>query len=116
VLYVNQRPYYLYDYHHDEYFSESCAVYAGYGLGLCTNYTDLDSCDEEEKNPVSPGPGPTEMVLFISYTETMLTSTLIRRRKGFAISTSDQNRMANLTLGWGLRDRYEGEYWRQSKR
>ena len=110
LLYINTHPYYRYDYHHDEYLSENGAVYAGNGLGLCTNYTDLDSCDEVEKNP-PPSSGRAEMILFISYTETMLTSTLTQRRMGFAISTSDENRITNLILGWDRRDKYDGEYW-----
>jgi hypothetical protein len=28
---------------------EASTAYAGYGLGLCSNYTDWNQCDEEEK-------------------------------------------------------------------
>ena len=43
---------------------EASTAYAGYGLGLCSNYTDWNQCDEEEKQR------PLQQVLTILYTKT----------------------------------------------
>ncbi|KAL8720536.1 MAG: hypothetical protein Q9181_007897 [Wetmoreana brouardii] len=42
------------------------AGYAGNGFGLCTNYTDVQACDEEEKEMKE------ELVYTIIYTNTSL--------------------------------------------
>ena len=49
---------------------ETGAAYAGYGLGLCANYTDQPACNDEMRAM------PMETVMAVLYTEQALTVTL----------------------------------------
>ena len=49
---------------------ETAAAYAGYGFGLCQNYTDLPGCDAEQRSM------PQETVMAVLYTKEALTVTL----------------------------------------
>lgn len=113
LLYINKRPYYPYDYGHGDWFPETAGAYAGNAIGLCTNYTDIELCEYEGRNPPLPNTARPEMVLFISYMETMLTCTLAQGGMGFSLSASDVYKSVNLTLGWDAMGQVN--YWKNVK-
>lgn len=49
---------------------ETAAAYAGYGIGLCTNYTNPSACNAEQRSM------PTEDIMAVLYTKQALTVTL----------------------------------------
>ena len=55
------------------FFPEASAVYAGNGFGLCSNYTDVVSCEREGIHP--PPESMPENVLSVSYTRGLVSST-----------------------------------------
>jgi hypothetical protein len=94
----------------DGFFPESAAAYAGNGFGLCSNYTDVDSCERERIHP-PPGSMP-EDVLSISYTQGFLSSTWARQSRGFSTSEREYYFIADLNLGWASKDKYsDDDYW-----
>lgn len=92
-------------------FPESGAVYTGNGFGLCSNYTDRVSCEEEKRNP--PHQPIHENVLSVSYTSGILTSTWSIESMGFAYPGSDIFKVIDLNLGWDKRHEHPiGDfYW-----
>ncbi len=102
LTYLDTSPYWG-----GELLSETAAVYVGNGFGLCSNYTDIPSCDEMEHQ------SPDEYILSVSYTRTTLTSTLAEAGNGFAYPVADHWRIADLTLGYDARHDNAGEeyYW-----
>ena len=90
-----------YPYWYGGIFPESGAVYAGNGFGLCSNYTDRVSCEEEDRNP--PHQPVHENVLSVSYTSGILNSTWSIESMGFAYPGSDKFKVVDLNLGWDKR-------------
>lgn len=85
---------------------EISAVYAGYGYGLCSNYTDHDACKREEHGM------PPEVDMAILFTRNVLTVSLsITRSADYLYDTSS---LKNFTLGYDARGREgadEEKYW-----
>jgi hypothetical protein len=106
LIYLSQYPYW-----YGGIFPESGAVYAGNECGLCSNYTDQISCEEEKRNP--PHQPLHENVLSVSYTAGMLTSTWSIKSMGFGFPGSDNYKFVDLNLGWDMRDENPNNeyYW-----
>lgn len=106
LIYLPQYPYW-----YGGIFPESGAVYTGNGFGLCSNYTDQASCDEEKRCP--PHQPLHENVLSISYTAGILTSTWSIKSMGFAYPGSDYYKLVDLNLGWDKRNEISNDdyYW-----
>lgn len=106
LIYLAQYPYW-----YGHIFPESGAVYTGNGFGLCSNYIDQVSCEEEFRNP--PHQPSHENVLSVSYTAGMLTSTWSIESMGFAYPGSDRFKSVNFKLGWDQRDENPNDdyYW-----
>lgn len=104
-----------YPYWYGGIFPESGAVYAGNGFGLCSNYTDQASCEEEKRNP--PHQPLHESVLSVSYTRGILTLTWSIESMGFAYSDSDEFKLIDLNLGWDKRNENPNDdyYWKAVK-
>lgn len=91
-------------------FSEPDAVYTGNGFGLCSNYTDQDSCEEEKRHSRNQ---TYQDDLFISYTTNMLTSTWSKKILGYYPPSSDVFKHVNPNLGWEMRNENPNDeyYW-----
>jgi hypothetical protein len=105
-----------YPYWYGGIFPESGAVYTGNGFGLCSNYTDQASCEEQERNP--PQQPVHENVLSISFTAGILTSTWSIESMGFAFPASDQVKFVDLNLGWDKRNDNPSDdyYWEEVRK
>ena len=106
LIYIPHYPYW-----NGGVFCETGAVYVANGFGLCSNYTDLISCDREKRDP-SHQPR-NENVLSVSYTRGMLTSTWASEGMWFAYPGSEGPIVADFNLGWDERDKSPKEeyYW-----
>ncbi|KAH9220865.1 hypothetical protein DL95DRAFT_478168 [Leptodontidium sp. 2 PMI_412] len=92
IFYIPHYPFWFGD-----IFSETAAVYSGYGFGLCSNYTDIDSCDEERHHP--PHQNHTENVLSVSYIRSSLTCTWAVQGMWFAFPAADEFKVVDYDLG-----------------
>lgn len=100
-----------YPYWYGGIFPESGAAYTANGFGLCSNYTDQASCEEEKRNP--PNQPSHEHILSISYTTGILTSTWSLESMGFSYPGSDEFKLIDLNLGWDKRNENPNDkyYW-----
>ncbi|KAI1843311.1 hypothetical protein JX266_010485 [Neoarthrinium moseri] len=101
LIYLAHYPYWYGGVSH-----ETSAAYAGNGFGLCSNYTDMEACDDE------PG-SQHENVLSAALTAGLLTSTWSNMGIYFAYpSTEHYPSVADPDLGLDHRhDGREDEYW-----
>jgi hypothetical protein len=106
LIYIPHYPYW-----YGGIFPESGAVYVGNGFGLCSNYTDPASCEEEKHNPTHQPLH--ENVLSVSYTGSILTSTWATEGMWFAYPASDNFKVVDLGLGWDKRNENpkDSYYW-----
>ena len=86
---------------------ETSATYAGYGYGLCSDYTERLSCKEEQQDMAS------EVVMAVLYTRTVLTVTFSVMKSAYYLYEPDNRHLTNFTLGYDARSQWasEGEYW-----
>ena len=86
---------------------ETIAAYAGYGNGLCSNYTDSDVCKHEQDDM------PPEVRMAVLFTSNVLTVSLSIMESAYYLFEPDYRHLVNFTLGYNARN-LEGpdeEYW-----
>ena len=85
---------------------ETAAAYAGYGFGLCSNYTEQDLCKEQQQDM------PSEDVMAVLYTRTALTVSLSVVKSAYYLYEPINRYLSNFSLGHDAlpRTEYE-EYW-----
>ncbi len=79
------------------------------GFGLCSNYTDPVSCEEEKRNP--PHQLHLENVLSVSYTRGILISAWAVQCMWFAFPGADEFKVVDFNLGWDKRNDNPKEYY-----
>ncbi|PVH72390.1 hypothetical protein DL98DRAFT_539248 [Cadophora sp. DSE1049] len=94
LFYISEYPYW-----HGGRFSETAALYVGNGFGLCANYTDTISCDEEKLDKRNM-----ENILSISYTRSLLASTWSTQDTWSSSSVADIETFHDFGLGWDKRN------------
>ncbi|KAK2781571.1 hypothetical protein FQN53_000512 [Emmonsiellopsis sp. PD_33] len=105
LIYIPHQPYW-----NGGLLSETAAVYAGNGFGMCSNYTDDELCQDEKRNP--PYQAVNENVLSISYTRNALISTWATEGMGFAFPAADRFQEGDFKLGSARRyDNPKEEYY-----
>jgi hypothetical protein len=102
LIYIPDYPYW-----YGRLYFESGAVYVGNGFGICSNYTDSVSCDDEKRSAVQKG---RDNFLSVSYTEDMLSSTLAWGGLNFAYPKADMWVETDLALGWNKRPNNSVDY------
>lgn len=86
--------------------NETGPAYAGYGLGLCSDYTSFTACDAEQMNM------PWEAVSTILFTRTALTVTLTTMKGAYYTWEPRYRRLEDFTLGYDARhDNPREEYY-----
>ena len=88
-------------------FYETSAAYAGYGYGLCSDYTERAACKEEQQDMAS------EVVMAVLYTRTVLTVSFSVMKSAYYLYESDNRYITNFTLGYDARSQWTSEenYW-----
>ncbi|KAL8676222.1 MAG: hypothetical protein Q9186_007244 [Xanthomendoza sp. 1 TL-2023] len=88
---------------------ETSAAYAGYGYGLCSDYTDQAVCKQQQLDMDS------EVVMAILYTRSALTVSFSVAKSAYYLYEPDNRYLSNFTLGSDARGRWAsvGEYWKQ---
>jgi hypothetical protein len=106
LIYIAEYPYW-----NGGMFYDSGAAYVGNGFGLCSDYTDPETCHNESHKP--PRTPQVESVLSISYTKGLLASTWARMGIGFEYPSADIYAVADFGLGLDSRFDYANEtsYW-----
>ena len=86
---------------------ETSATYAGYGYGLCSDYTERVACKEEQQNMAS------EVVMAVLYTRTVLTVSFSVMKSAYYLYEPDNRYHTNFALGYDARSQWasEEEYW-----
>ena len=86
---------------------ETSASYAGYGYGLCSDYTERAACKEEQQNMAS------EVVMAVLYTRTVLTVSFSVVKSAYYLYEPDNRYLTNFTLGYDARSQWasDEEYW-----
>ena len=90
---------------------ETSAAYAGYGFGLCSNYTDLPACKDELQN------WPNDVVMAILYTRKVLTVSLSVTKSAYYLWEPPYRHEEDFTLGNNAKhDNPSEEYYWESVR
>ena len=87
---------------------ETSAAYAGYGLGLCKNYTDVDLCHAQEKEL------PPEHTLAVSYTQKSMIVVLTTMERAYMYYEPDSSYIVDHEAGLGALKNYPNNhnaYW-----
>lgn len=86
---------------------ETAVAFAGYGLGLCDNYTDCEGCHAEEHDM------PEVTTFAVHYARNALTTSLAVMKTARALWEPDYRHTENFTLGNDQRWRYpqKEKYW-----
>ncbi len=84
----------------DKPLRETSAAYAGYGLGLCSNYTDLITCKRELDN------WPQKVVMAVLYTQSALTVSLSITKSAYSLFEPQYRHLEDFILGYGARHDY----------
>ncbi|KAI0840948.1 hypothetical protein F5Y06DRAFT_308583 [Hypoxylon sp. FL0890] len=90
---------------------ETAAAYAGYGLGLCEHWRDVDRCQRETDDM------PKINVLVVHYSRTALTTGLVPIRNAVGAFEPDPLHVENFTLGSDAISDYLNpeDYWADVK-
>ncbi|KAL6718687.1 hypothetical protein ACLMJK_002921 [Lecanora helva] len=83
---------------------ESSAAYAGYGYGLCSNFTDRGACRREEQDMKS------EVVMVVLFTRNVLTVSLSILKSAYILYEPRERHVNNFTLGYN--DIFDDDDWR----
>ena len=90
---------------------ETSAAYAGYGFGLCTNFTDLSVCKDELQN------WPSEVVMAVLYTRFALTVSLSVTKSAYYLWELPYRHVEDFSLGRNAKyDNPREEYYWESLR
>lgn len=87
---------------------ETMAAYAGYGNGLCSNYTDQKACHREQRSM------PDDVVMPILYTRNVLTVSLSIMVSAYYLYEPGHRFLVDFSLGYDarpLRKVNEETYW-----
>ena len=86
---------------------ETAVAYAGYGFGICVNFTDFDACVAEARKM------PELTVSAVRYGRNALTTSLAILRTAESLWEPDYRHTENFTLGYYSRNVYpkEEDYW-----
>ena len=86
---------------------ETSAAYAGYDYGLCSDYTNRTACKQEQ------GDMPSEVVMAILYTRTVLTVSLSVTKSAYYLYEPSNRHLLDFSLGYGARslEVADKEYW-----
>ncbi|KAL8793878.1 MAG: hypothetical protein Q9195_003497 [Heterodermia aff. obscurata] len=86
---------------------ETSATYAGYGYGLCSDYTERAACKQEQQDMAS------EVVMAVLYTRTVLTVSFSVIKSAYYLYEPDNRYLTNFTLGYDARSQWGSEegYW-----
>ena len=86
---------------------ETTAIYAGYGYGLCDDFTRKENCKKEQKDM------DFDTVVSILFTPTALTVAFSAMKSAYYLSEYDNRRLADFELGYNsrLRQYNENRYW-----
>ena len=76
---------------------ETNAAYAGYGYGLCSNFTNRVACKQEQEEM------PSDVVMAVLYTRTALTVSLSIMRSAYYLFEPDYRHLADFELGYDVR-------------
>ncbi|KAI4129588.1 MAG: hypothetical protein LQ338_002162 [Usnochroma carphineum] len=86
---------------------ETSAAYAGYGYGLCADYTKRALCKEEQDDMDS------EVVMAVLFTRTVLTVSLSVMKSAYYLYEPDTRHFSDFDLGYDSQTRQQSEqdYW-----
>ena len=86
---------------------ETSAAYAGYGYGLCSEYTDRNACKREQLGM------PLDVVMAVLYTRTVLTVSLSVIGSGYYIYEPLDRHLLDFSLGYDARSLSadKEDYW-----
>ena len=87
---------------------ETSAAYAGYGYGLCPEYTDRAACKKEQQDMDS------EVVMAVLYTSSALTVSFSVVKSAYYLYEPDHRYLTNFTLGFNARSEWatKEQYWK----
>lgn len=90
-------------------FYETSAAYAGYGYGLCSDYTHRAECKQQQQDMNS------EVVMAVLYTRSALTVSFSVVKSAYYLYESDNRYLTNFTLRSDARAQWASvdEYWNQ---
>ena len=83
---------------------ETNAAYAGYGYGLCSNYTDRNACKGEQSDM------PSDVVMAILYTRSALTVSLSITKSAYYLYEPLNRHLVDFSLGYDAQ-RDGNDYW-----
>ena len=88
-------------------FYETSAAYAGYGYGLCSDYTDRNACKQEQVDM------PSDVVMAVLYTRTALTVSLSVMKSAYYLYEPLNRHLLDFSLGYDARSLSadEEDYW-----
>ena len=88
---------------------ETSTAYAGYGFGLCSNYTDLATCKEEQQAM------PDDVIMAVLYTASALTVTLSVMQSAYYLWEPPYRHIEDFGLGSDAKhdNPNEAYYWEQ---
>lgn len=91
---------------------ETSAAFAGYGYGLCSDYTDRAVCKKAQQDMES------DVVMAVLYTRTALTVSYSITKSAYYLYESDNRHLSNFTLGYDARTQWatEEDYWSEVER
>ncbi len=86
---------------------ETSAAYAGYGYGLCSDYTDRNACKREQ------GDMPSDVVMAVLYTRTVLTVSLSITESAYYLYEPLRRHLLDFSLGYDAQSFKvaDKEYW-----
>ena len=86
---------------------ETSAAYAGYGYGLCSDYTDRITCKQEQVDM------PSDVVMAVLYTRTALTVSLSVMKSAYYLYEPLDRHLSDFSLGYDARSLStdEEDYW-----
>lgn len=86
---------------------ETSAAYAGYGYGLCSDYSDKPACKTEQINM------PSEVVMAVLYTHNVLTVSLSVVKSAYYLYEPLNRHLLDFDLGYNARSlaSNEQDYW-----
>lgn len=86
---------------------ETSAAYAGYGYGLCSDYTDRNACKQEQVDM------PSDVVMAVLYTRTALTVSLSVIKSAYYLYEPLDRHLLDFSLGYDARSLStdEEDYW-----
>ena len=85
---------------------DTLAAYAGYDLGLCSDYTDREVCKHEQQAM------PEVVVMAVLYTRNVLTVTLSITKSAAYLYEPDYRHLEDFSLGHDARTQMdENDYW-----